>query len=253
MLLYYRGGGINGKGLDAVFEAPGEEDAVREFFFGEKQAEKGGVSVDSPKYDGMSQSEAYLIQHEANFHAGKAFDGYYCCGDSNHKGKGSLLLVDLDEALPHGVVVQVGAKVTLVTGAGGGGSDDDSDDQEDEEQPVQAEVTQRFAAGAEQIVMMDQSAVNFSTKTRFSEGAAIKIVTSDGDLSRVIKGLTVTVPMLKDFHPNLAPKIFIPPKICIFHALAPLRRASPSHRAHGEPTLTRRVWRQARQSGRTST
>ena len=27
MLLYYRGGGINGKGLDAVFEAPGEEDA----------------------------------------------------------------------------------------------------------------------------------------------------------------------------------------------------------------------------------
>ena len=87
-----------------------------EFFFGEKQAQKGGVNVgvDSPKYDGMSQSEAYLILHEANFHAGKAFDGYYCCGDSNHKGKGSLLLVDLDEALPHGVVVQVGAKASAV-------------------------------------------------------------------------------------------------------------------------------------------
>ena len=42
----------------------------------------------------MSQSEAYLTLYEANFHAGKAFDGYYCCGDSNHKGKGSLLLVE---------------------------------------------------------------------------------------------------------------------------------------------------------------
>ena len=197
-------------------------------YVGEQQLQRAGdlVNKDQPAWPDLSHTEIYRIMNKCDWMAGKEFDSAFRWGDQYMKGKGSLLYVTMNLAVPIGVVVEKGTKVTLIA-VTDLGSDDDSEEDEGEEHTAEAVVSKRLAAGEVRLIMMDLGAAKPGSMTKFSQGAQIEIAIDGGDnLRRTIQTLDVAVPTHKDLHPMLAPIMQIPPKIHGGHSLGYKSRES---------------------------